>query len=547
MPVAWQKSSDMTDATQEANGGSIEPALPAPQPSRTERRSDFLAFGRKRSRSDVPTYSSDPPLFSSDDLPAALENYSSHRSKRQYQGTWWDSKIGQGDERFKGPIRKRREFKRHDDSGVWLNSDDTEFTEDGDLDIEASFGTGSTDADKMIATRDPNPEHGVQIWRDLGRPVSPELAKDLAQREAARIVQERVDDGCEVIDLSALSLGQVLDTTLKPLHYLTLQERHYLPPSEEAYRPLIPRIHLYLARNDLSELPCEVYKLQNLVDLSARQNNLSAILPSVSKLTNLESLNLSANKLRYLPFELMELLRPGNLVNTFFRPNPFIIPVSPVHGLSYKDAMKKMSHSRTYLKFAATHIAYLQIDGLTDRGSLPSPSSTKSYTPSSTTRSLQEAQISSGKLSRAPSLLELAIRGYTDLIASRCNNSIRSGYEELQDFLPNDAPPSVLRLLKTALEAQKAGGYECDTCKKSYVIPRVEWIEWWQTLKSEEPLPFMRRGCSWACTGTCDLSDMPEEWNNCGWDEGDDCGRSRPPEFRDRRGPENSHSLYNHP
>lgn len=69
--------------------------------------------------------SSDPALFSSDDIPASgLENYNapvaSGTRKRRYRGTWWGEMV-------KDPKRKRADFKdkRMVDSGVWMGSDES--------------------------------------------------------------------------------------------------------------------------------------------------------------------------------------------------------------------------------------------------------------------------------------------------------------------------------------------------------------------------------------------------------------------------------------
>lgn len=69
--------------------------------------------------------SSDPALFSSDDIPASgLENYNAPVSgagrKRRYRGTWWGEQV-------QDPKRRRADFKekRNVDSGVWMGSDES--------------------------------------------------------------------------------------------------------------------------------------------------------------------------------------------------------------------------------------------------------------------------------------------------------------------------------------------------------------------------------------------------------------------------------------
>lgn len=92
--------------------GSVASAF---RPSRRQSRFDDL--------SSQP--SSDPALFSSDDIPASgLENYNAPVAgtgrKRRYRGTWWGEQVID-------PKRKRADFKekRHLDSGVWMGSDES--------------------------------------------------------------------------------------------------------------------------------------------------------------------------------------------------------------------------------------------------------------------------------------------------------------------------------------------------------------------------------------------------------------------------------------
>lgn len=98
----------------------MENEVPLPPPPR--RKSHRLS--RFDDRSSQP--SSDPALFSSDDIPASgLENYHAPVSggtdrKRRYRGTWWGETV-------LDPKRKRKNFKdkRLVDSGVWMGSDES--------------------------------------------------------------------------------------------------------------------------------------------------------------------------------------------------------------------------------------------------------------------------------------------------------------------------------------------------------------------------------------------------------------------------------------
>lgn len=89
---------------------------------------------RKRARQDD-VISSDPPLFSSDDLPEAAENYASERPKRLRQRPWWGGgSIDQVPlESLSGPRKKKRELTRNFDSGVFMGSEGTEVSEEEQL------------------------------------------------------------------------------------------------------------------------------------------------------------------------------------------------------------------------------------------------------------------------------------------------------------------------------------------------------------------------------------------------------------------------------
>ena len=291
--------------------------------------------------------------------------------------------------------------------------------------------------------------------------------------------------------------------TLQPLHYLTVQEKNYVPPSQEAYRPLVPRISLYLSNNDLKELPYEIYKLQNLVDLSPRQNELTSIPPSILNLTNLESLNLSANSLRYLPWELLVLARRGKLESMAFHPNPFITPISTTPGIRLPEGHGGFSPN-TNRQVASSSIAYFDITGRLCRGSSPNPVVTKKHVPRTTRTGLLNPRPWTDSPAKTPSLFELALRA-ASASPKLC---------QIIHQLPKDAAPHVWHTLMWVQELKEGGGQWCSVCSKPFVMPRTIWIEWWDGLQNGH-LPFLKKGCSWACVSNPD--DVPKEWLNCGW------------------------------
>ena len=287
-------------------------------------------------------------------------------------------------------------------------------------------------------------------------------------------------------------------STLRPLRYLIRQTPKELPPSQEAYKPLVPLLRLYLANNHLHRLPGEIFNLTSLTALSVRQNQLTEIPASISKLTNLQQLNVSGNKLRWLPWEIRDLSSSSLGFTLYPHPNPF---VKPIPGVSRK--LQKRSESRV---LAASTVAYLDISGMPFRGSPAVPSFSCDHHPS-TDSTHHASKPWHDTSSKAPSLCELALRS--------CSTS--PTLENLPSLLPDESPSTLLHLLKQAWEVKDAGGKTCSICNGDFIINRTEWIEWWNILCgcSWKVIPLIRRGCSWKCVP--DLHDIPTKTRECGW------------------------------
>ncbi|KAF2804283.1 uncharacterized protein BDZ99DRAFT_502692 [Mytilinidion resinicola] len=100
------------------------PAYPALQPQFSHPHIKKRGYSNI---SDAPHTSSDPPLFSSDDEPeaAGLENYEGQRKKQKHAGPWWRQANGKS-RRPASRSARAEGLERNFDSGVWMNSDDTE-------------------------------------------------------------------------------------------------------------------------------------------------------------------------------------------------------------------------------------------------------------------------------------------------------------------------------------------------------------------------------------------------------------------------------------
>ena len=309
-----------------------------------------------------------------------------------------------------------------------------------------------------------------------------------------------------------MDLDIILSSTLRPLHLLTRQLADCTSPDEAAFKSLDVELGLILTNNKLQSLPGEVYKLTNLTTLSARNNQLTDISPSIANLQKLQELNLSVNKLRYLPYEILELCKV-KLTGLRIQSNPFLEPFFGRWNYSESflsdDAFMEWLHAKGPTLRARSAVAYFDAFGNICRGSCPAPSRTQEYLYPPDTPWSPSGLKSHHSTTRIPSLAELSLRA--------CQ-----GFGFLEDFAANSAseelfPESIIPLLQEAWTTQDAGGKLCSVCKRSYVIPRTEWLEWWSHFTTLNPMvkPFIRRGCSWACIP--DLEALSEEWRNCGW------------------------------
>ena len=169
----------------------IEPSLPAPV---AEPDLDESWTSRKRVLEREPSSSSDPPLFSSDDQPASNveDSLAVGQRKRQYRGTWWDAAASHP----QGP-RKRRNFTRNLDSGVWLGSEDSEASLDGQVQVASQAGSLPAIEPSRRARWGEAPPSRIPVGVDPA-------AWDPVQREryAERRVQQCLEDGLERVDLS---------------------------------------------------------------------------------------------------------------------------------------------------------------------------------------------------------------------------------------------------------------------------------------------------------------------------------------------------------
>ncbi|EKG14872.1 hypothetical protein MPH_07912 [Macrophomina phaseolina MS6] len=363
-----------------------------------------------------------------------------------------------------------------------------------------------------------------------------------------------------------MQLRSIPDDLLLPLNGLIRHPKiGHEVPSEEAYDTLIPSLQLYLSRNQLRSLPGTIWNLENLGVLSLRINKLTEISPAISNLKNLKELNLAGNRLRWLPWELLQLVPPrGNLTRLSVTPNPFVkglraynsleLPAEPekmqqlvnelrteleedafesadqkeqlLWSLKLHDSLlhkmqehadnpdrskdngppqvqyKPPSWKREPVFIASTSVARMEFDGRLQSGSPAQPSSTtyeQTSFPVPCVGHTPAADLPASS-SRVPSLFELSLRSAAKAVANT---------DVLRDLLPIDTPAPVLAALDETSKAQQSGGQQCSVCKKEYILPRAEWIEYWHYVPDslvcsadDAFLPFLRRACSLGCAAS---------------------------------------------
>ncbi|KAI9703239.1 MAG: hypothetical protein M1836_007804 [Candelina mexicana] len=482
---------------------------------------DQVAPSRKRSREYDPTFSSDPAFFSSDDfLDTSADDYIHGTQKKKYRGTWWDKKPLES--KPEGKPQGKREFKRNIDSGIWIPEEDEvyDLMATDPLVVQSSslhswprsFGSrtikrahsdlkldivdnGSSGAYEKSKSTDDRSECVEAIGMRKKRTVFLTNFPNAPNAAATRIVEQCVDNGNQYVHLS--------------------------------YESFLPGLHVFLSNNLLRSLPMGLFDLEMLSVLSLRGNELTEIPPVIDRLSNLKELNISGNQLRFLPWEILTLIRGGKLetlilgTNQLVQVDQFSMPDSKhqkdeEHRRIFETAAAEPWVPRSVTTrpkpwapefLAATAVSYFEVDSTRHRESPASPSllaRTKDIL-SAASPDYVPAPPDFASPSFAPSLIEISLRS--------CAGD--SNLSELSDLLPSDCPEILPRLIEEAESSKNIGGKKCSVCGRSYIIARTEWIEWWGfMMDGVDPddknrprripvfhgqLPLLRKGCSWRC------------------------------------------------
>ena len=249
-------------------------------------------------------------------------------------------------------------------------------------------------------------------------------------------------------------------------------------PSQDAFHPIEAQLRIYLANNSFTTFPSVLLQLTNLRVLSLRQNHLTNIPPAFERLAKLRTLNIAGNKLEVLPFELLNLFIQGQLREMIADPNPWRLVSDTAAKETQQAPYVRQEHHRTTQKLRRIAVGseeYLRPNGSTVHQhkhlDIPAPTST-SFTP----------------------LTVMALNRISKL----------QSLQRLPEWIDENIPETVQKMLTAAFDSTKDGGRRCSSCSRDYVIPVRQRLEWWSIdFAPSGPflkLPFLRKQCH-RCVG----------------------------------------------
>ncbi|KAG9206270.1 hypothetical protein G6514_004995 [Epicoccum nigrum] len=479
--------------------------------------------------------SSPPPLFSSDDSGETLDitNYESPRfSKPKRKGAWYETENGESTQTT--PEAKKAKMERKYDSGVYMLSDASDASMDPPLEHRSPFPCTADTAD--------------------------EDEVDTTEAAFLHALRAGLDVDCQRYDFSSLSLS---DEDIKPIGELNSVIKNAPDtgndlPVEGQYRSMVPELYINLGRNLLRRLTPSLFDLQHLTTLVLRDNAITELPPHISRLRNLTALDVTLNKLKYLPYELLELLTPRGKLQRLTTLGNYLIDrmpqtryqdltahavqvataspstniwqylqsVSPDHealawyyrylesrartvgGRRNMDAIFMHLHStlshqagkRYPLHYIAhTLPSYFDQAGHLLRGSPAQPQSTLD-----TYDCIVDTDIGAfgapDTIFAPPTTSRVSPLLTSSLSTALTNISVDETREKLGDYAEQHDVAAIL----TKAEENDNGGFgcfrQCHACKRDYIVARAEWIEFWSISTADTAFyPFKVRVCSWGC------------------------------------------------
>ena len=147
----------------------------------------------KRGLDKFYAFSSDPALFSSDDLPtSSADNYLQHRDKRQHRRAWYEEEESAkrfSEQDYGRKPRERGPFQRNFDSGVWLGDDETP-SSDGPESEEAQLPALSS---SQIRSSDYDEEDEDLLFEISRDPEQEEARQTVLKKKALQTVEDSGD------------------------------------------------------------------------------------------------------------------------------------------------------------------------------------------------------------------------------------------------------------------------------------------------------------------------------------------------------------------
>jgi hypothetical protein len=403
---------------------------------------------------------------------------------------------------------------------------------------------------------------GEDLMEGLEAPALPRLpllekrsVSRLSQAEmlARQKIQDCLDKGNESVDLWSMDLEEISNDTIDRLGQIACIP---VVAKDVAFVQREPELKLFLSLNKLSQIPGTLFDITNITVLSLRGNLLTELPPAISKLRNLKQLNLSQNHFQHLPAEFLDLFKPGGklrelalFVNPFVQPEARTGPIvededetslRPTPRTAHRyaravDASKIPRYltqwlGRTPLQFSDSNGQILSefrlpLTAELSKSVLPVAVSSDKFglSVSFSPRSSINLRKKETRPSVVPSLVEIALQ--------TCYRS--SQLRDLESYIP-DGLSHLQRLLQRASSQKDIGGLTCSTCRKTIVVPPIEWIEWrelristvmarpeqgaidvitkpYTNNVSEMAVPFLHRACSWRC-GPKDL-EKNKKWS----------------------------------
>lgn len=238
-------------------------------------------------------------------------------------------------------------------------------------------------------------------------------------------------------------------------------------------------------------MPGGLCELKRLQVLTLRGNRLVELPPAIGSAVYLKELNVGMNNLRYLPWQLLKPLFGGELQLFSVAPNPFI-------RASFTNSPQPESEQRMQYR-GSSHFVFFLANGLKHKKSpecswrSTGDTIEVSSDPKGVLRGIEKEQCTP--------LYELALRA--------CERGcLIPAKDELSTW---NLPQSVVDGLAFIEASNEYGGRTCSVCHEAYVVPRVEWLEFWQvTLLNSKTdlLPYLRRACSWQCGLAAELGSV---------------------------------------